>query len=998
MWFDSSSIANLAKNALKEAQKHIDNVLDIKEDQETESISDDCKIVKSKTMSSINENINKEEGSKEVSGWESFNENFYEDKSTSSHPVTNPPLVICDRSSESLDIISRTPSSLPSPLDQQDSNSRSILHLSGPNSGDDSVEIINKTLSIVEMSSSSQCSPERTESIEDDISNINMSPDEVSSSNPTTILPSKVILANQQDIDGTANTLSLSDNTLTNSETDSFYDPSKEELDQAAKTTTNVMDKSIESFEIQTQVSDSTHSFEEIQHPSKAKLFTDVAKCDERKESSGDELETATSSDIEIISSPNCDSSSTNSCSKISPKSDFPYQNSDLLLEDLNLDRKGHSRELSEVSVLSLISDESLGSPVETEKLLKRISELMETLEQREYKMVQMGRSNAELVEINARLTNELDGTRRNCNSLEMTNVQEEYTQRLSALEKKFQQSIRDNGSLKKQLETLKSEMSTMVNRIDYEKFTSEKDFVIEALKSEGEKLSKQILQHSNVIKKLRFKLKEDEEKLKMQSDEIAQLTEDNQKYKKTLATREEIEKSQNEGINKLTTEKRRLEKENQQLKSQNEDFREKLAVLQTSFDVLKKESSEKSDEIVKNLEVKLDNEKDKNQQIMRELSDLRLKIREIESLAIAREQKLRQENIDLKQKLEETEFRIEDQKQEASLSSIPLIKQLESLQTTLNVRSKHWESQERTLLDKLEVSEHQLSSHLETERNTKDQFTHLHLKISNLEEKLSKANLKVEQSTGQLQQKEIEFNLHENENKLKIDQLKMELSTKSNDIENLKILLTETEEKLRILREEYDKDKKKLSLNLHQDHRSFHHIEHQESQEHEQQGNSSPVPSLGSIESLHSSHPWNKDFNEPGFNSIYSSQYGGVVSSTSLMEGLQSVLKQREGEIQQLQWEINRLQTEKNFLSDEISTLTVELEKLTEEIKDYALKQEKFEEVQIHYDAVLEMFGQKVEEYEELKLDLEDLKTISHIQKTQIDDLTQKLNDIKPT
>lgn len=39
-----------------------------------------------------------------------------------------------------------------------------------------------------------------------------------------------------------------------------------------------------------------------------------------------------------------------------------------------------------------------------------------------------------------------------------------------------------------------------------------------------------------------------------------------------------------------------------------------------------------------------------------------------------------------------------------------------------------------------------------------------------------------------------------------------------------------------------------------------------------------------------------------------------------------------------------------------------------------------------------------QVEEYEELKLDLVDLRSISQIQKTQINELTQKLNDIQPT
>lgn len=92
------------------------------------------------------------------------------------------------------------------------------------------------------------------------------------------------------------------------------------------------------------------------------------------------------------------------------------------------------------------------------------------------------------------------------------------------------------------------------------------------------------------------------------------------------------------------------------------------------------------------------------------------------------------------------------------------------------------------------------------------------------------------------------------------------------------------------------------------------------------------------------------------------SSQYGGVVqSSAPLMEGLQSILKQRDGEVQQLQWEIHRLQTERNFLSNEISNLNVDLEKASEQIKNNTELQAKQAEMQVQYDALLEMFGQKV-------------------------------------
>lgn len=616
--------------------------------------------------------------------------------------------------------------------------------------------------------------------------------------------------------------------TLTNSaDTSSFY-----EMEPTLKS--SGMDKSMESFEIQT-VSDSTHSFEEIQYPSKNKECADDTKSEEVKngsgQTSGDELETATSSDIEIINSPNCDSSSTNSCNKISPKPEFPYQNSESCLNELKL--RQHNRELSEVSVLSMTSDDSPGSPSEVEKLVKRISELSEILEQREYKMMQIGRQNAELVEANSRLSLQLEEMKKNRNSLD---IQEEYTQRLSALEKKFQQSIRDNAILKKQAEAVKTDMETKVSREEYENVVSEKDYLIDELKSEGEKLSKQILTHSNIIKKLRAKLKEAEEKLKKQHSQITELSEENQKFRKILASKEEIEKSQSEAINKLTTDKRKFEKENQQLKSQNEDLQQKLHEL-----------DKKNSDILQSLEDDKEKALNESSEAKKELFDLRLKIREMETVTTTQEQKLRQENIILKQKLEETEFRIEDQKQEASLASIPLIRQLESLQSTLNTRTKQWEKQERQFLEKLEDTQNLLNSQSVVDKAAKDQMIHLNLKLANLEEKMSKTSRKLEQTAGQMQQKEIEFQLHENDYKLKIDQLTMELSDKLNNIEKLKQMLSEMEGKLTLKGEEIEEEKRKLQFVQQQ------HHERQDSRDNEL-GNISPVPS---IESLHS-HPWN--------------------------------------------------------------------------------------------------------------------------------------------
>lgn len=68
----------------------------------------------------------------------------------------------------------------------------------------------------------------------------------------------------------------------------------------------------------------------------------------------------------------------------------------DLLLKTLKT--KGHSRELSEISVGS---DEA---NVEIEKLLKRIQEMTEILEARESKLIDVSRMNMELHEQNTNL------------------------------------------------------------------------------------------------------------------------------------------------------------------------------------------------------------------------------------------------------------------------------------------------------------------------------------------------------------------------------------------------------------------------------------------------------------------------------------------------------------------------------------------------------------------------------------------------------------------
>ena len=111
------------------------------------------------------------------------------------------------------------------------------------------------------------------------------------------------------------------------------------------------------------------------------------------------------------------------------------------------------------------------------------------------------------------------------------------------------------------------------------------------------------------------------------------------------------------------------------------------------------------------------------------------------------------------------------------------------------------------------------------------------------------------------------------------------------------------------------------------------------------------------------------------------------------MQEGLQSILKQRDGEIQQLQWEMGRLQTERNFLSNELSSLTAELEKAGESIQTNEDIEKRFIEMQKQHEKLLVLYGEEVEKYQEIKMDLVEVK---EMYKVQLEDLVKQINSLQ--
>lgn len=110
--------------------------------------------------------------------------------------------------------------------------------------------------------------------------------------------------------------------------------------------------------------------------------------------------------------------------------------------------------------------------------------------------------------------------------------------------------------------------------------------------------------------------------------------------------------------------------------------------------------------------------------------------------------------------------------------------------------------------------------------------------------------------------------------------------------------------------------------------------------------------------------------------------------AGSSIIENLQSQLKLREGEITHLQLEIGNLEKTRAIMAEELVKLTNQNDELEEKVKEIPKLRTQLRDLDQRYNTILQMYGEKAEEAEELRLDLEDVK---NMYKTQIDELLRQ-------
>ncbi|KAG7158235.1 TATA element modulatory factor-like [Homarus americanus] len=454
--------------------------------------------------------------------------------------------------------------------------------------------------------------------------------------------------------------------------------------------------------------------------------------------SSGDEVETTTSSDIEVISSPSLDGSTiargSTTTSRVwvsaqrglrsllndrseSPASDSSSNNnkktnndkvetvpssmttsftsisesegdmynslyqdslthdrtriSQVLLQDQPRFEKGHRRNQSNFSETSESSSENHSS--------EKLSQLTEVLEARETKVMELSQVNAALQDTNLRLKGHIEELEGGSGVEATESLREEFTQRLVTMERKFQQALREKEAIKKQLEEVRAEAATRLSSAEVAREREERDTVIRELRDEGEKLSKQQLSYSNIIKKLRSKEKENETTIKSQKDKLEEQSCELERLRKQFSAKEEMERRQIDAVCQLNITNQRLEQMVKDVNAENAELEGKMTALKGALDA-----------------------------------------------AYRKERQLRSDISELQQRVSETEARAEELSGAVSAATRPLLRQMENLQSTHSSQQATWESLETTLTRRLNEAQMTVASSSEKERVAREHYSEL--------------------------------------------------------------------------------------------------------------------------------------------------------------------------------------------------------------------------------------------------------------------------------
>ncbi|XP_031660331.1 TATA element modulatory factor isoform X4 [Oncorhynchus kisutch] len=668
--------------------------------------------------------------------------------------------------------------------------------------------------------------------------------------------------------------------------------------------------------------------------------------------------------------------------------------------------------------------EEQLPPPITEEKrgvstcqileLQKVIDELSSRLEKRELQLLSVSKDKARLEEECDNLKDEVIGLKEESSSVQ--SLKEEFTQRIADTERKAQLACKERDIAKK-IKGMREELSTRLNSNETMEIIREKEEQIRELLEEGEKLSKQQLQHSNIIKKLRVKEKESETKITKQNKKLKDQEEELKHLQQVLDEKEEVEKQHRDNIKKLNVVVERQEKDMTKLQSDSEELLENNRSLQAALDNSYKElaalhkakashaseaqeaalsrETQAKEELALALVKAQEEARMQQDALVNQVADLRLALQRAEQQQARKEDYLREEISDLQQRLQGAETRNQELSQSVTSATRPLLRQIENLQASLGGQTASWEKLEKSISDRLVEAQAQLAVAVEKERAATEELMAIKAQLASLESQNSLLRQEKGRLHGQLDAEKTRREKLEDDSSrehVELDNLRGEHTRTQEEAKKEKLLLTnqlemekmkvEQEKKKCYLAQEALKEKERKVL--------VHSVGEPPASSTPSLSRSSSISGVDHA-GLHSSFSQEDSLGHSlgtmtmsmsGTNLYEAARLSG---GSSIIENLQSQLKLREGEIAQLQLEIASLERTRSSMAEEMVRLTNQNEEMEDSVKEIPTLKVQLQELEQRHNTILQMYGEKAEEAEELRLDLEDVKNMF---KTQIDEL----------
>ncbi|GAQ81518.1 hypothetical protein KFL_000820260 [Klebsormidium nitens] len=592
--------------------------------------------------------------------------------------------------------------------------------------------------------------------------------------------------------------------------------------------------------------------------------------------------------------------------------------------------------------------------------------------------LAEMGTANdnlrAELEDVKRKKTDESD----------LEALRAEYQHRLGTAERKVYALTKERDMLRRE-SSRKSDTSTLLK---------EKDEIIKQVMAEGEELSKKQAAVEGQMRKLRGTIRE----LEVERDR--------------LVSRLQVEEAKTESIQKDKAKTERqladaVERAQAELTAQKESY---TAALQETKEALARAEAAADSSKRSELDKQVKEAAEREAELVRQLEEVREQMVRDAQSAAAREDRLRRDVRELEARCQDAEARHSELIARVPDSTRPLLRQIEALQEAASSRAESWGAVERTLNARVQEAEVAAAGAQERERSAADRLTQAASRMAVMEAQVSM--LRAEQSAlqrslekeraraGETRQELLALKeaaaTHEGRASQLEDEMKDLRTAHRKEAQEAARKRDALEQELEALRAEREKLRAGQAPAVHRGAPERNGGGAGESvadatSERRMSRRPSNASSAGSSmeegfflqHSLGAPYPGSHE----GGPAWGSGPRGGV--SASAVEQLEALLRQREGELASYSSRLASLEGTRDALAEELVRTTQATEELGREAALLPSLRAELEALRRRHASALELMGERDEEVEELRADLQDHKSMY---REQIDMLVKQI------